>query len=161
MKYSEAKIENIPEVVKSALIKNKSTTKGMLLYGKTGSGKTYCLYAMKNVANKKYRIENWVEMMIEIRDRVSQGREIGAVIADICDTDVLAIDDLGAENQTPFSQEVIYAIINRFYIGEKRLIIATNLTLEDLSEKYGDRVFSRIAEMCELVEIKGNDRRLT
>jgi len=142
------------------MIRAKGQNKGLLLYGTTGSGKTYALYALGKQTKIEYKIENWVELMLEVRDKVSSGKQLGVIINDLCVNDVLAIDDLGAENQTQFSQEVLYILINRFYIAEKRIIIATNLTLAELATKYGDRVFSRIVEMCELVELSGADKRL-
>lgn len=160
MRYENAKLEDCPET-QEALIRAKPQNKGLLIYGKTGSGKTHALYALKKSTALKYRIENWVELMLEVRDKVSQGKELGIIVRDLYSSDILALDDLGAENQTQFSQELLYVIINRFYVGEKRMIIGTNLTLEELATKYGDRVFSRLMEMCELVEITSNDRRLS
>jgi DNA replication protein DnaC len=39
-------------------------------------------------------------------------------------------------------------------------IITSNLTLEEVSEKVGDRIASRIAGMCKVIELKGIDRRV-
>jgi DNA replication protein DnaC len=157
MRYDNAEVT---EELKEKLRIAKEQKKGLLIYGKTGTGKTYSLYAIKKTTDLNYRVENWVELMLEVRDKVSQGKEVGVIVRDLCESDVLAIDDLGAENQTPFSQEVLYTIVNRFYLHEKRMVIATNLDLRELAEKYGDRIFSRLVEMCELYEIKGEDKRL-
>jgi DNA replication protein DnaC len=38
--------------------------------------------------------------------------------------------------------------------------VTSNLTLDAIAEKVGDRIASRIAGMCKVVEIRGKDRRL-
>jgi DNA replication protein DnaC len=43
----------------------------------------------------------------------------------------------------------------------KRIVLTTNLQFKDFGNRYGDRILSRIAEMCVLVELKGEDKRLT
>ena len=44
----------------------------------------------------------------------------------------------------------------------RRTIITSNLLISDIAEKVGDRIASRIAEMCGggVIELKGKDRRL-
>jgi len=39
-------------------------------------------------------------------------------------------------------------------------LITSNLTLDEIAEKVGDRIASRIAGMCKVVEVRGKDRRI-
>ena len=73
-------------------------------------------------------------------------------------------DDLGAENNTAWSKEKLYEIIDSRYRDGKPIIITTNLTTGQLKEKLaGDdgiyRTHDRIIEMCTLIEVKGKPRR--
>jgi DNA replication protein DnaC len=72
----------------------------------------------------------------------------------------LILDDLGVEKTTEWSLQTLYTIIDRRYREEKQTLITSNLTLDEIAEKVGDRIASRIAGMCKVVEIKGRDRRL-
>lgn len=157
MKYSEADIKKVDKKIVDLL---KKTGKGIFLFGDTGRGKTYTLYAI----NKRFReigmsskIENWVELLLELRERTQYLRD---AIKELLDTNTLMIDDLGSERQTEWSQEILYTIINIAYEREKKLFIATNLSLEEFTLRYGDRIFSRLMEMCEPYELKGKDRRI-
>jgi DNA replication protein DnaC len=42
----------------------------------------------------------------------------------------------------------------------KPTFISSNLSLKQLGERVGDRIVSRIVEMCEIIKIEGDDRRL-
>lgn len=157
MKYSEADIKNVDKKIVDLL---KKSGKGIFLFGDTGRGKTYTLYAI----NKRFReigmqskIENWVELLLELRERTQYLRD---AINELVNTNILMIDDLGSERQTEWSQEILYTIINIAYEREKKLFIATNLSLDEFTLRYGDRIFSRLMEMCEPYELKGKDRRI-
>jgi DNA replication protein DnaC len=77
----------------------------------------------------------------------------------ILEKDAVFIDDLGAEKQSEWSQEMFYLVINESYENCKPLFISTNLTIEQLENQYGERIVSRLAEMCEFYEIIGEDKR--
>jgi DNA replication protein DnaC len=56
---------------------------------------------------------------------------------------------VGAENLTGFVQDRFYLIINERYEGCKPVIITTNLSEEQMENRLGKRIVSRIWEMCE------------
>lgn len=158
-RYQDADIEKLPKVLRDAIDDTKNTKgKGIFICGGTGTGKTYALYAM----SKKYdiKVENWIDIMEDIKSKMSNNQSVGDLIDSLTSEKFLAIDDVGAENQTNYSQEKFYMIVNRIYNRMSRLFISTNLTLEQFQDKYGERLFSRIAEMCEIVELTGEDKRL-
>lgn len=157
MRYDEADIKKVDKKIVDLL---KKTGKGIFLFGDTGRGKTYTLFAI----NKRFReigmqskVENWVELLLELRERTQYLRD---AINELLSTNILMIDDLGSERQTEWSQEILYTIINIAYEKEKKIFIATNLSLEKFTLVYGDRIFSRLMEMCEPYELKGKDRRI-
>lgn len=156
-RYKEAKKEDLEKQVKLALKEAKKNNKGLFIYGDTGTGKTHSLHAIANTKGR--RVDNFVDLLSEFRDSVSKGYYHGKMI-DITNVDILFIDDMGAEKMTEFVQEFVYSLLNRRYEKMKTTIIATNLTLEDFKERYGDRILSRVMEMCVLVEMSGEDRRI-
>ena len=65
--------------------------------------------------------------------------------------DLLHIDDLGAENRTEWVTEQLYALVNERYEAQRSLIVTTNHDEAELEQEIGERVVSRLVEMCELV----------
>jgi len=151
MKYKKANIENLEEEVKEALKKKK----GLFVYGGTGTGKTYTLHAIAN--HKMGKVNNFLPLVNQAK---SQVRYLSRFVSDICSQDYLFLDDLGAETTSTWIVDLLYMIINRRYEKEKPVFLSTNLTLEEFQARYGDRIMSRLVEMCEFVELKGEDKRL-
>lgn len=168
-KFENATIQELPQAVRDLIKANINTertedkdpifTKGFLITGPTGVGKTYILHALANHFRYSFNFENWVELLQEFKDRMESGYTRDA-IQQLFDKNVLVLDDIGAEKVTEWSTERLYAIINKAYERNHIVLIATNLTPTELREKYGDRIFSRLNEMCTVVELEGKDRRM-
>ena len=76
------------------------------------------------------------------------------------DASILLLDDLGAERKpTEFTEEINFRLINWRYENHKPTLITSNLVPKEIAERLGDRVTSRLIEMCEPVVFKGPDRR--
>src|SRR5215510_10825044 len=108
-----------------------------------------------------------------------------AVLAPIYQAEVLVLDELGATVPTDWVRDTMYQIINKRYNDEKLTIFTTNYLdrvvetsasndqvprkLTDrrvresatptLEERIGTRLRSRLYEMCQTVEIQGEDFR--
>lgn len=69
--------------------------------------------------------------------------------------DVLVIDDIGVGRSTEHTNLVLYEILDaRAQAYKNGLIMTTNLSIEELSEKVkDDRLPSRIAGLCDIVKI--------
>lgn len=158
MRYINAKIENcdvkIQEAIKHAVDENK----GIFIYGATGVGKTYFCHALAN-SKRGIFVQNFVSLLSEFRDYMQKGFYFEKM-KELCNEDYLVIDDIGAEKVTDFVLEFLYTITNRRYENLKRTIFTTNLSLSEFQERYGDRILSRLSEMCIMVELKGKDRRV-
>ena len=72
----------------------------------------------------------------------------------------MIIDDIGAEKLTEFVRQTFYYIINEREQWLKKTIITSNYSLDELDEYIDGRISSRIAGMCEIVELGGKDRRV-
>lgn len=81
----------------------------------------------------------------------------------LCDIDVLIIDDLGAENHyNNVSIEYLFDVINERTLNNKSTFISTNLTPESIQERYGDRLFSRLSDqqITLIMKLIGKDKRI-
>jgi len=72
----------------------------------------------------------------------------------------LILDDIGAEKVTDWVEEFLYLVVNTRYEKNHPMIFTSNLPLSKLADKIGDRIVSRVKEMCHIIEIKGEDKRL-
>lgn len=77
------------------------------------------------------------------------------------ETDVLLLDDLGAEKSTEWTQAILFEIIDYRYNNNRPIIITTNCLPEELKEKIGERSVDRLREMCKLVTINHSSYRKT
>lgn len=103
---------------------------------------------------------NMTRLLYELRKEMRKSSDESLSDNLILYKNLLFIDDLGAEKVTEWVEEVIYLIINTRYENNIPIVITSNYPLSKIAELVGDRVASRIKEMCHVVEIKGEDRRL-
>ena len=73
--------------------------------------------------------------------------------------DLLQIDDLGAEKRSDWVLEQLYAIVDERYAANRSIVVTTNLDLTQLEAQIGERTVSRLAEICEVLRLHGDDRR--
>ena len=74
--------------------------------------------------------------------------------------DLLIIDDLGTEMLTSFVQSTLYQLVNGRLISGRKTIISTNLSPEQIGQRYGAPVLSRIEGEYEFLPFIGQDIRL-
>lgn len=171
MKFQDAKYKDlvigVQERIKEAINFSGETPKfkkGILFSGDTGVGKTYALFAVKNMMSNGPNgaiYKNWVELLAEHKDLIGK-TDTDSLIESLFKGHVLILDDIGAEKATEWSTERLYMIIEKAYRKEHILLIGTNLDIkkDQLREVYGDRIVSRLTEMCTLVKMSGEDRRI-
>lgn len=138
----------------------KPKTKGLRLWGEYGCGKTHLAAAIVNNLLKK-GIPCMFVVVPELLDYMRQGMndESKALMAmQIIDaaktTDVLILDDLGAEKPSEWVKEQLFILINSRYENRLTTLITTNLNTMGLVDRLGQRIGSRIAEMTTPVSFK-------
>lgn len=137
-------------------------TKSLLLVGPVGVGKTYQAFgALRAVAETgsgiKWQAYTAANLYAALRPR--DERRADADYESIAHAPLLFVDDLGAAKLTDWAEEVTYRLVNDRYERCLPSIFTTNVLPARLGAAVGDRVASRIAEMCDRVAIKGTDRR--
>lgn len=159
---ADAKISSIAHKYVDNFVEMKKRGKGLLLYGTVGSGKTYIAACIANelinrgrpcLVTNFARITNTLQGMFEGKQRY---------LDDLNRLDLLVIDDLSAERDTSFMNEMVFNVIDARYRSCKPLIVTSNLTSEELMRPNNidkQRIYSRVLEMCFPVEVKGVDRR--
>ena len=79
---------------------------------------------------------------------------------DLYECDLLIIDDLGTEITNSFVTSQLFSCLSERGLRRKSTIISTNLSLEEMRDRYSDRVFSRITSSFSLCKLTGPDIRI-
>ena len=74
--------------------------------------------------------------------------------------DLLILDDLGSELTTPFVQSALYQLVNSRLTAEKRTVISSNLTMDDVRLRYTPQIASRLEGEFRVLPFFGEDIRL-
>ena len=78
----------------------------------------------------------------------------------ILECDLLILDDLGTEMTTSFTQSALYTIVNSRLAANKKTIISTNLSPEEMAQRYTAQIVSRISGEFETLLFVGQDIRV-
>ena len=135
----------------------------LILYGNTGLGKTHLSLAIANKAIEKgfnvvYGSAHNLLSEIE-KEHFGRLKSDDSPEDNVLNADLLILDDLGAEFSTSFTVSMVYNIINTRILKGLPTIISTNLWYDEISDKYGNRVYSRIIGNYTPLEFAGRDVR--
>lgn len=86
--------------------------------------------------------------------------ELSGFLDDLFGCDLLIIDDLGTELTNSFVASQLFSCLNERHLRKKATVISTNLSLQELSDRYSERIFSRITSSYEICKLSGPDIRM-
>ncbi len=133
----------------------------LLLQGATGTGKTHLSLAIaKEVTERGYSVVyGSIQPLLRRLESEHFGRIEGDSEAQLLDCDLLILDDLGMEFDSPFTRACLYNLLNARLLEGKPTIISTNLGFAALAQRYGDQIASRINGGFEPLLCVGKDIR--
>ena len=74
--------------------------------------------------------------------------------------DLLILDDLGSEMTTPFVQSALYTLINSRLASDRRTVISSNLSMDQVRQRYTPQIASRLEGEYRVLPFYGEDIRL-
>lgn len=142
------------------------TNMNLLLYGSTGLGKTFMCNCIASALLRKeisvlYQTAFSLFEIIETHkfNKQIESEENKINYNMIFECDLLIIDDLGTEVGNSFTNAELFNIINERLITNKKVIISTNLSLEQLRDTYSERITSRVFNNFVPLKFYGEDLR--
>jgi len=144
---------------------------GLLFMGTVGVGKTHLSVAIlrglieKGVSCLFYEFGSLLKEIQNSYNAASQSSE-SEVLSGVFEAEVLVLDELGALKPTDWVRDTVMQIINTRYNDKKLTIFTTNYLdrrrsdrEETLEERIGVRLRSRLYEMCQTIQVEGEDYR--
>lgn len=100
------------------------------------------------------------KFLIALKDNISEKSDyVNYIKKNILQADLVVWDEVGTKVATPFETEQLLSLINsRLDLGKSN-IYTSNLTGEELRDKVGDRLYSRICNGSTDIELHGQDKR--
>ncbi len=162
---------------------------GLLLTGSIGVGKTHlavgilqALVAERGATGLFYDYRELLKQVQNSYNRQVQATEL-EILEPVFEAEVLVLDELGASKPTDWVWDTVAHILNTRYNDRRTTIITTNYANagplaslldqsafaqaraaareETLGDRIGERMRSRLQEMCVVVEMNGVDFRQT
>lgn len=163
-------LENI-EIIKSIAIEfckniKSEKQKNLLFTGNTGLGKTFISNCIaKEVIDKGLNVVYQtspilMDQILDYKFSYDKTESQKEKYNKIFNVDLLIIDDLGTETMNNNKFTELFNIINTRLLNNKKMVISTNLSLNDLYNRYDERILSRLIGNFTICKFIGEDIRL-
>lgn len=162
----------------------KRKSRGIVMYGDVGRGKTHLMVAAIRQLAFMYGVKStfieFTHLCADLKGSFQKGEGASFLMEEVCGVEILALDEMGKGRNTEWEQFVLDEIISRRYNAGLPILATTNyrpgqitpniigrsgrpnmslggqMTLQD---RVGPRVYSRLGEMAEFIEVTGKDWR--
>ena len=162
--YTFASAEETPDLLRCKayaqhLSEAVRENQGLLLWGNTGTGKTFAAACIANAA-----LDRGIPAMVTSFPKILgvgwDARD--KIIGQLNRYKLLVLDDLGAERQNDYALEIVYRVVDERYKSGLPLIVTTNLPLSALTKPENmnyQRIYDRVLELCTPLYFGGENRR--
>ena len=149
--------------------------KGLYLYGDFGVGKSFMVAALAHDLSEKRGVSStllhYPSFVIDVKNAIGDGN-VKTLVDEIKLSEVLILDDIGAEQSTAWVRDEILQVILQYRMQENLpTFFTSNFNFEDLEQhfakgKHGNdetwearRVMERIRYLAEETRLEGVNRR--
>lgn len=158
--------------------------RGFVLWGDVGRGKTHLMVSILRELVLRHgvtaRFVEFSHLLADLKASFDSGGGAAELLDPLVKVDVLAIDELGKGRNTEFEGTVIDELVSRRYNALRPILATTNFSpnpptgrpvvnaaeaqlgtgvVPALADRLGDRIWSRLREMSDFYELKGDDHR--
>jgi DNA replication protein DnaC len=159
----------------------KQIFRGLLFMGGPGLGKTHLVVSiLKQLILEKEvdgKFVDFFQLLSDIRHGYSHDQSEMSLIEPYLKSRVLVIDELAKGRNNEWEQTILDQFISSRYNAADKItlfttnysdkgsvptdqnMLATSFQKQSLEEKVGDRIFSRLSQMCDFIKMEGEDYR--
>ena len=150
------------------------TKKSLYVFGDFGVGKSFLLAALAHDLSEKYSVAttmiHYPSFVVNVKNAIQSG-QVKTEIDTVKKADILILDDIGAEQHSPWVRDDVLQVILQHRMQENLpTFFTSNFSLADLEKrlsqgKAGDeswqakRVMERIRFLAKEVHLEGENRR--
>ena len=149
--------------------------KGLYLYGDFGVGKSFMVTALAHDLSEKRGVSStllhYPSFVIDVKNAIGDGN-VKNLVDEIKQAEVLILDDIGAEQSTPWVRDEVLQVILQYRMQEDLpTFFTSNFNFEDLEKHFAKgkngndetwearRVMERIRYLAEETRLEGENRR--
>ena len=149
--------------------------KGLYLYGDFGVGKSFMVAALAHDLSEKRGVSStllhYPSFVIDVKNAIGDGN-VKNLVDEIKQAEVLILDDIGAEQSTPWVRDEVLQVILQYRMQEDLpTFFTSNINFEDLEKHFAKgkngndetwearRVMERIRYLAEETRLEGENRR--
>ena len=160
------RIKDIYKICEEFATQFDSVSDSLLFYGGAGLGKTFLSSAIAKelISQGRTVVYQSAVKLFSLYTDYTFGRvspeQAKPQLDRLFDCDLLIIDDLGTEPVSTYSTSFLFEVLNSRILENKKMIISTNLNINELASIYSERLHSRLLEHFLPLKFIGNDIRL-
>lgn len=161
-----SRFEKCVKICRNFVQNFKQDYHNLFFYGTVGTGKSFLSGCIANELLKSghsviyFSSSGLFDTLARYSFDIKSKETLYNFYKDLYNCDLVIIDDLGTEVTNSFVTSQLFACLNERHIRQKATIISTNLSLEELRDRYSDRVFSRITSNYKICKLTGPDIRM-
>jgi DNA replication protein DnaC len=150
--------------------------RGLMFVGMAGRGKTHLAVGVLRALIEEKGCQglfcDYGDLLKQIQNSYNARSETTELelLRPVIEAEVLVLDDLGSTKPTAWVWDTVAHVLNARYNHKRTTIITTNFANrppasggkeDSLGDRIGERMRSRLAEMCVSIEVQGADFRQT
>lgn len=160
------RFETAVRLCKNFIQNFKDSYHNLFFYGTVGTGKSFLSGCVAGELLQQgnsviyFSASGLFDVLARYSFDMKAKESLFGLYEDLYGCDLLIIDDLGTEITNNFVTSQLFACLNERQLRRRATLISTNISLEELRDRYSDRIFSRITSSFTLCKLTGPDIRI-